>query len=111
MSNAKLLSSHDLLNDSNLSKEVKDDRGFSADLPASFKDMPSASSSKPVRLPSFSMALAESTLVQLKPSKLRPASPEPEKPKKKRKVESPPPAELSKSCVLSLSLLSSAKRG
>lgn len=41
-SNGGMKSAHDLLKDEKLSKEVKDDRGFSAKLPDSFLDMPAA---------------------------------------------------------------------
>ena len=48
LTEVKLQSAHDVLNDSRLSKEVRDDRGFSANLPDSLKNMPVASSSKAV---------------------------------------------------------------
>lgn len=44
---AKMLSAHDVLDDPNLSKEVKDDRGFSAALPEALAKMPSAVRPKP----------------------------------------------------------------
>lgn len=101
-------SAHDLLEDSRLSKEVKDDRGLSAALPSSFQDMPSSSASTSTSHKSKSKRAKESPGA----SSAEPA-PKPSKKQKTDAEERPPSSTSNRQAeidALQASLLGTRKR-